>query len=111
MKVFKKNFTAEQRRIYDDLYSQLEAKGAISDYVLDLLNDYMKMMENRDRLQVDIEKRGTLIEYNNGGGQGGFKKNDSLDQLNKVLDRMEKRLDFLGIKPSELMMGADDDEL
>ena len=69
------------------------------------------MLRTRDSLQKDINERGTLVEYNNGGGQSGFKKNDSIDQFNKICDRMVKHLDFLGIKPSDIIQEDDDDDL
>ena len=106
-----KELTASQRRIRRDLISQLEAKGLDKSYYVDLVNDYIIMLKTRDSLQEDIVKRGTLVEYNNGGGQSGFKKNDSIDQFNKICDRMAKHLDFLGIKPSDIIQEDDDDDL
>ena len=106
-----KKLSSPQRRIRNDLISQLEAKGQNTSYNRDLVNDYIVMLKTRDKLQNDIDERGTLLEYNNGGGQKGWKKNDSIDQYNKICDRMVKHLYFLGIKPSETVTGDDDDEL
>nr|DAP09460.1 MAG TPA: terminase small subunit [Caudoviricetes sp.] len=106
-----KKLNTEQKIIRDDLISQLEAKGQNTSYYRDLVNDYIIMLKTRDKLQKDIEERGTLLEYNNGGGQTGWKKNDSVEQFNKICDRMVKHLDFLGIKPSETVSEDDDDEL
>lgn len=106
-----KKLSSPQRRIRNDLILQLEAKGQNTSYYRDLVNDYIVMLKTRDKLQNDIDERGTLLEYNNGGGQKGWKKNDSIDQYNKICDRMVKHLDFLGIKPSETVTEDDDDEL
>lgn len=102
--------TAEQRRIRDDLIQQLEKKRQNTSYYEDLVNDYIVMMQTRDRLQKDIIDRGTLVEWSNGGGQKGFKKNDSIDQYNKICDRMIKHLDFLGIRPDETILNDDENE-
>lgn len=106
-----KKLKTAQKIIRDDLISQLEAKGQNTSYYRDLVNDYIVMLKTRDRLQQDIDERGTLLEYNNGGGQKGWKKNDSVEQFNKICDRMVKHLDFLGIKPNETVTEDDDDEL
>lgn len=111
MKVLIKDLTIEQKRIREDLLNQLKLKKQNTSYYEDLVNDYIVMMQTRDKLQEDIKERGTLIEYNNGGGQTGLKKNDSVEQFNKICDRMIKHLEFLGIKPSEHIVGDDDDEL
>lgn len=112
MRVNLKDMNKEQKTVYNALIAQLEMKGQNTSYYRDLVNDYIIMMRTRDKLQKDIEARGTLVEYNNGGGQKGFKKNDSVEQFNKICDRMIKHLDFLGIRPSETVSeGDDDDEL
>lgn len=111
MKLKTTELTSEQRKIKDDLLKQLAQKGQDVSYLKDLVNDYVIMMQTRDSLQKDIKDRGTLVEYDNGGGQKGIKKNDSVEQFNKICDRMIKHLDFLGIRPSEIVMGDDDDAL
>lgn len=111
MQVFLKNLTAEQRRIRDDLLKQLELREMNTSYYQDLVNDYLVMMQTRDKLQRDIEERGTLIYYCNGGGQEGFKKNDSIDSFNKICDRMIKHLEFLGINPNNVVQDGGDNKL
>lgn len=111
MRIKIKDMTEEQRRIRDDLLDQLRKKNQDTSYFIDLVNDYIDMMQTRDRLQEDIRVHGTLIEYKNGANQAGWKKNDSLEQKNKINDRMIKLLDFLGIKPSETIVDDDDDDL
>ena len=106
-----KKLNSSQKSIRKDLLYQLQQKGQDTSYNRDLVNDYIVMLKTRDLLQKDIDERGTLIEYNNGGGQTGWKKNDSIEQFNKICDRMVKHLDFLGIKPSEVIMEDDDCDL
>lgn len=39
-----------------------------------MIADYMAMYVTKTLLIADIQKRGTIVEYNNGGGQSGYKK-------------------------------------
>jgi phage terminase small subunit len=84
-----------------DLLDQMERDGTVGKYYLDLVDDYMEMYDTKKKLIKDIKDRGVSVEYNNGGGQKGFKKNDSVDQLLKVNQQMLKMLVALGIKPSQ----------
>lgn len=104
-----KELTTEQKRIRDDLMEQLEAKRCTTSYYRDLVNDYISMMRIRDDLQKKIDNLGTLIEYNY-NGMPNYKKNDAVDQFNKITDRMVKHLDFLGLKPVDTIKEEDDDD-
>lgn len=92
---------ASKTEIKTDLLDQLDRNGTTGKYYIDLVDDYMEMYDTKKKLIQDIKKRGVSVSYNNGGGQSGFKKNDSVDQLLKVNQQMLKLLDALGIKPSQ----------
>lgn len=96
--------------IKEDLLDQLDRNGTVGKYYLDLVDDYMGLWKTKNLLQQDIDSRGVSIEYNNGGGQKGRKKNDSVDQILKVNQQMLKILDYLDIKPSKQDGDPDDDE-
>ncbi|KJF26088.1 RNA polymerase sigma 70 [Clostridium aceticum] len=91
-----------------DLLDQLERTGTVGKYYTDLVNDYMDMWVTKCLLVDDIQQRGVNIKYNNGGGQSGVKKNDSIEQRIKVNAQMLKLLSELGIKPAQT--GGEDDE-
>ncbi len=95
-----KNGKISRKEIKRDLLDQLERNGTIGSHYLDLINDYMDMYDTKKELINDIKDRGVSVEWNNGGGQTGYKKNDSVDQLVKINGQMLKLLDALGIKPS-----------
>lgn len=97
-------------KIEQDLLDQLERNGTVGEYYTDLIADYMSLWQTKEMLYKDIDDRGVSVIYNNGGGQSGFKKNDSVDQVLKVNAQMLKILDALGIKPSTSSVG-DGDEL
>ena len=87
--------------IKTDLLDQLDRNGTNGKQYIDLIYDYMVLWKTKNLLIADIETRGVLSSYNNGGGQTGTRKNDSIDQLLKVNQQMLKLLDSLGIKPSQ----------
>jgi len=69
--------------IKKDLVNQLEKNGVHGNHYLDLIDDYMSMWGIKNELIKDIRERGVQVEWNNGGGQAGVKKNDSIAELNK----------------------------
>lgn len=95
--------------IKNDLKEQLRKNGNTSRYYLDLIEDYMNLWDTKNSLFEDIKERGVVCAYNNGGGQSGFKQNDSVAAVLKVNGQMTKILDSLGIKPS-LVVVDDEDE-
>lgn len=102
-------------RIESSLLEQLEANKIDLDYNRDLIADYMDLWVTKSLLIDDINKRGVTVTYNNGGGQKGKKKNESITELTKVNTQMLKILDNLGLRPSGMIVdngnGADNDPL
>jgi hypothetical protein len=107
---FKKYYRAKlYKEIKKDLLDQNERNGTIGKYYVDLIEDYMDMWVTKCLLIKDIKERGVSVEYNNGGGQIGIKKNECVDQLMKINAQMLKLLAEVGIKPAQA--GGDEDEL
>ncbi|HBV87033.1 MAG TPA: RNA polymerase subunit sigma-70 [Desulfosporosinus sp.] len=92
-----------------DLLDQLERNGTFGKYYADLVGDYMDMWVTKCLLVDDIQRRGVTIKYDNGGGQKGLKKNDSIEQRIKINAQMLKLLAELGIKPAQ--SGGEEDDL
>lgn len=97
------------KAILEELLDQLEKTTAIESYFTDLVYDYMELHSTKIMLHKDIADRGASVEYNNGGGQSGFKRNDSIDQALKVNQQMLKILDYLQIKPPKEVQEDDGD--
>lgn len=95
--------------IKEDLLQQLARNGTVGKYYIDLVDKYMDFWDMENELIADIKKRGVVTTYDNGGGQKGTKKNDSIDQRIKVSAQMLKILDNIGIKPSDSYPGEDED--
>ncbi|MFD1405995.1 P27 family phage terminase small subunit [Robinsoniella peoriensis] len=95
--------------IRSDLLTQLKMNQTAGKYYLDMIEDYMDLWITKNLLLTDVKSRGVSVRYNNGGGQSGYKKNDSVEQVLKVNTQMLKILDSIGIKPSTSGGGDDDD--
>lgn len=93
-----------------DLLDQLERNGTTGKHYTDLVDDYMDLWVTKCLLVEDIQNRGVTVRYDNGGGQKGYKKNDSVEQRIKVNGQMLKLLSELGIKPAQAG-GGDDEQL
>lgn len=97
------------KTIKADLLDQLERNGTVGAYYTDLIDDYMNFWVDKQLLVDDIRERGVVVVYNNGGGQTGTKRNDSIVDKIKVNVQMLNILNALGIKPT--MQESDDDEM
>lgn len=100
----------KKTKIKKDLLDQLERKGIYGSQYLDLVNDYMSLWDIKNKLIKDIKKRGVVVEWQNGPGQSGLKKNDSVGELKKINDQMLKILKALDLEPGD-EVGDDDDEM
>lgn len=92
---------AKKTDIRKDLINQLERNGISGSYYVDLINDYMAFWDIKNNLIKDIKKRGVSVEWSNGGGQKGLKKNESISELNKTNAQMLRILNDLGLKATK----------
>lgn len=92
---------AKKTDIKKDLIDQLERNGTFGSYYVDLVNDYMALWDIKNKLIKDIRERGVSIYWNNGGGQSGHKKNESIGELNKTTAQMLRILSDLGLKAAK----------
>lgn len=103
--------TKKAKKIRENMINQLERAGNDKEYFLDLVEDYMDMYATKQLLVEDIKQRGVRVSYDNGGGQKGYKKNDSVEQRLKVNAQMLKLLAELHLTPSDTEGGDEDEEL
>lgn len=100
----------EINKVYLDLKQQLIDNGNYSPYTEDLLQQYMMFTNIEEALNLDIKTRGVSVYWSNGGGQEGWKKNDSITELNRVNLQKIKLLGYLGIKAPKPEKEAGEDE-
>lgn len=93
--------SAEYAGIRKDLIEQLKSSGTVGSHFTDLVDDYMDLWVTKCLLVDDIQSRGVNVVYDNGGGQKGRKKNDSVELRIKVNAQMLKMLSDLGIKATQ----------
>jgi phage terminase small subunit len=102
----------KKTQIKQDLIDQLERQGVYGTHYLDLINDYLALWDIKNLLIKDIKKRGVVTEYQNGANQWGYKKNDSIAELNKTNGQMLKILNELGLRAADFeVVDPDDEEL
>jgi phage terminase small subunit len=101
---------SKKTEIKKDLLDQLERNGIFGKHYLNLIDDYISLWEIKEKLIKDIKKRGVSVYWCNGGGQEGYKKNDSIAELNKTNAQMLKILSELGLKAEKQERGGEDDE-
>lgn len=89
-----------REQIKRDLLDQLERNNTIGTYYTDMVDDYMKLWDTKNRLIADIEERGVAIKNITNAGIN-FKRNDSVGDLIKTNAQMLKLLDSLGIRPAQ----------
>lgn len=108
-KIIRLKKSGKPKKILENLLDQLERAGNKNEYYTDLVEDYITMWSTKELLKQDIEERGVRVWYENGGGQCGYKKNESVEQLVKINAQMLKLLSELKITPAN--GGGDSDEL
>lgn len=90
-----------EEQVKQGILSELEKKGLRASQYLSLVDDYMAMWRIKNDLIADIEERGVSIEWQNGPNQRGYRKNDSLPELNRVSASMLKILSDLGLRGAD----------
>ncbi|MGI6629362.1 MAG: P27 family phage terminase small subunit [Bacillota bacterium] len=106
---------SKKLQIKQDLIDQLERQAIYGQHYLDLINDYMELWDIKNRLIKDIKERGVSIRwetYNKDGEvvQSGYKKNESIAELNKTSAQMLKILSELGLKAKPMDPDPEMDE-
>lgn len=96
--------------IKQSLMDQLERMGNDTPHNIDLINDYMKMYIVKEVAYMDIQERGSTIEWQNSATQKGVKRNESVDIMLKTNQQMLKLLGELGIQ-AQTGADLDDEEL
>lgn len=98
-------------KIKKDMIKQLKDRNILESHYISLVDDYMELWNIKNLLIADINERGVNVEWNNGGGQSGVKKNDSVNELVRVNAQMLKILSELGIRGADIKHIEYDDEL
>ena len=90
--------------IRDDLMNQLEAYSKFGRYYEDLVDDYVFMVRQKDKLRADINKHGVRYKTINGNGFETEKYNESYNNFIKLNSQMLTILDKLNLKDPQTTM-------
>lgn len=99
-----------RKRVRESLLDQLEDMGVISEFFIDLIDDYMSFWDIKKALLKDIKARGVSVEWRNSPTSFGFKKNDSISELIKTNAQMLKILQQLKISTDDESGDSDEDD-
>ncbi len=97
-----------RKAIKTDLLTKLEKSGKTESFWVDLVEDYCSFWDIKESLMQNIRKNGTIVQYNNGGGQTGYKKNDAVVEVNKISKRMTEILNALKVDEPKVEEEGDD---
>ena len=99
-----------RKLIKKDLLKQLNDNGVRGNHYVDLIEDYMSLWDIKNQLIENIKEKGVSIRYQNGENQYGFKKNDSISELNRTNRQMLTILNDLGLKAADIKVVDNDDD-
>lgn len=102
----KESRNVRKQRIQKDLLDQLERSGKTQSYWRDLVFDYLSFWETKEKLKIEIERKGAMVTIKN-GSQTFRKRNDAIVEMPKISKRMTDILEILDIKP---LPDEDDDD-
>ena len=95
-----KSKKTRRKEIHQALLHQVDPSGSSGQkHFLDLIDDYMKFWDIKEMLLEDIARRGVVVEYTSNAGITNRKKNESVDQLQRINAQMLKILTQLELKP------------
>ena len=92
-----------EKEIKKDLMAQLALRDLDKQsYYVSLVDDYVSLWQVKNKLIADINSRGVNVTYDNGGGQRGYKKNDSVGELTRLNKQMLSLLSELGLRAANI---------
>lgn len=105
------NIKEKTDSIREDLKNQLISQGKFGKQFDDMIEDYLYLVDLKERLKYDIDENG--IRYENTGGNGftTFKPNESCERLLKTNAQMLKILQDLDLKSPDEGGGEEGDDL
>lgn len=100
-----------QKQVRESLLEQLRLQNKTSEFYGDLVNDYVKYWNLKNKLITDINKKGLRYKTMNGNGIEVEKPNESVTNLPKITTAMLKILNDLNLKEPLSESSAEDDYL
>jgi len=102
---------SKKAQIKQDLLQQLEVNNLYGMHYVDLVDDYMTMVDVKNKLAREIKKKGPMIEWQNSESQKGSKANPATKEFRETNKRMTELLKMLGLKEPVIAEGTEDDDI
>ena len=93
-----KEIEDKKKSIKEDLQAQLIAQGKFGKHFDDMIEDYLYLVDLKERLKHDIDTNGIRYKSTGGNGFTTFKPNESCERLLKTNAQMLKILQDLELK-------------
>ncbi len=107
-----KAITDKKQAIKEDLQKQLMAQGKYGKHFDDMIEDYLYLVELKEKLKADINDNGIRYKSTGGNGFTTYKPNESCERILKTNAEMLKILQDLDLKsPDEIDNGDGEDDL
>ncbi len=107
-----KAITDKKQAIKEDLQKQLMAQGKYGKHFDDMIEDYLYLVELKEKLKADINDKGIRYKTTGGNGFTTYKPNESCERILKTNAEMLKILQDLDLKsPDEIDNGDGEDDL
>lgn len=101
----------KKKDIENSLTGVLQRSGHEEEFYLDLVNDYMKLWDIKNKLLADISKRGVVYKDKSSTGVEMQKNNPSTKELMLVNRQMLQILEKLGLTDIEILQEVIDDDI
>jgi len=107
-----KEITDKKEAIKEDLRKQLMSQGKFGKHFDDMIEDYLYLVELKEKLKDDINNNGIRYKSTGGNGFTTYKPNESCERILKTNAEMLKILQELDLKsPDENNNGDGEDDL
>ena len=93
----------KRKEVREDLIQQLSAKKANTKYFEDMVNDYMRLWDTKQKLAADIRKRGVVYTDKSSVGVEMLKNNPSVKELVNVNRQMLSILGTLSLTTENVL--------
>lgn len=100
---------SKKKQMMEALEEQLKKQGKDTCFFKDLISDYMKLWDTKNKLFKNIKDDGITISTVNGNGFTVRKQNESVANVLKVNNQMLKILNDLGLQEPVIKEANDDD--
>ncbi len=111
VKKFEEDVQEKKELIRKDLLDQLLSQNKFGKQFDDMIEDYLYFVEQKERLQHDININGLRYKTTGGNGFTTYKPNESYERLLKTNAQMLKILQDLELKTPEESGGEGEDDL